>query len=86
MESAAKRKAGGAAAATGDSDNRPAKRQKGTTDTNSKSETVASTTAAGMKFLDSLKQAKDKTYVPCWSLVWHWQLPAFLASNGSNWH
>ncbi|KAI1567426.1 Transcription factor chromatin remodeling, contains bromodomain protein [Pyrenophora tritici-repentis] len=64
MESAAKRKAGGAAAATGDSDNRPAKRQKGTTDTNSKSETVASTTAAGMKFLDSLKQAKDKTGRP----------------------
>ncbi|KAL7771152.1 hypothetical protein CFE70_001094 [Pyrenophora teres f. teres 0-1] len=64
MESAAKRKAGGSAAATGDSDNRPAKRQKGTVDTNSKSETVASTTAAGMKFLDSLKQAKDKTGRP----------------------
>jgi len=30
MESAAKRKAAGAAAVTGDSDNRPAKRQKGT--------------------------------------------------------
>lgn len=30
---------------------------------NSRSETVESTTTAGLKFLDSLKQAKDKTYV-----------------------
>lgn len=32
-------------------------------DTSANSETVASTTTAGLKFLDSLKQAKDKTYV-----------------------
>jgi hypothetical protein len=32
-------------------------------ETPSKSETVESTTIAGLKFLDSLKQAKDKTYV-----------------------
>ncbi|KAG9188625.1 hypothetical protein G6011_07330 [Alternaria panax] len=62
MESAAKRKAAGAAA--GDHDGRPAKRQKGTAETPSKSETVESTTTAGLKFLDSLKQAKDKTGRP----------------------
>jgi hypothetical protein len=32
---------------------------------NARSETVESTTTAGLKFLDSLKQAKDKTYVLC---------------------
>ncbi|KAH7563807.1 hypothetical protein BM1_00854 [Bipolaris maydis] len=68
MESAAKRKAANAAAS--DHDNRPAKRQKGPrpprvqADTNANSETVASTTTAGLKFLDSLKQAKDKTGRP----------------------
>ncbi|KAI4617707.1 hypothetical protein J4E83_006039 [Alternaria metachromatica] len=63
MESAAKRKA--ASAAAGDHDGRPAKRQKGTAETpNSRSETVESTTTAGLKFLDSLKQAKDKTGRP----------------------
>ncbi|CAN9189954.1 unnamed protein product [Alternaria alternata] len=68
MESAAKRKA--ASNAAGDHDGRPAKRQKGTgtasvqAETPSKSETVESTTTAGLKFLDSLKQAKDKTGRP----------------------
>ncbi|KAL6159559.1 hypothetical protein ACJQWK_05804 [Exserohilum turcicum] len=62
MESAAKRKAASAAAA--EHDNRPAKRQKGTADTNATSETVESTTTAGLKFLESLKQAKDKTGRP----------------------
>jgi hypothetical protein len=32
-------------------------------DRKTSSETPESTTTAGLKFLDSLKQAKDKTYV-----------------------
>ncbi|KAJ4372363.1 hypothetical protein N0V83_004137 [Neocucurbitaria cava] len=62
MESAAKRKA--ANAAVGDSDGRPAKRQKVPAETNANSETVESTTTQGLKFLESLKQAKDKTGRP----------------------
>ncbi|KAF1832969.1 Bromodomain-containing protein [Decorospora gaudefroyi] len=62
MESAAKRKA--ATAAVGDNEGRPAKRQKATADTSARSETPESTTTAGLKFLDSLKQAKDKTGRP----------------------
>lgn len=42
---------------------------------NSRSETVESTTTAGLKFLDSLKQAKDKTYVTPSLRLSHWQLP-----------
>jgi hypothetical protein len=34
-------------------------------ESNASSETPQSTTTAGLKFLDSLKQAKDKTYVLC---------------------
>jgi hypothetical protein len=33
-------------------------------ESNATSETVETTKAQGLKFLDSLKQAKDKTYVP----------------------
>jgi hypothetical protein len=33
------------------------------TESNAIAETAESTTTAGLKFLDSLKQAKDKTYV-----------------------
>ncbi|KAJ4383049.1 hypothetical protein N0V86_002277 [Didymella sp. IMI 355093] len=59
MESASKRKAGNAALSPGDG--RPAKRQKAP---GSGGETVESTTDMGLKFLDSLKQAKDKTGRP----------------------
>ncbi|CAO2656912.1 Nn.00g057150.m01.CDS01 [Neocucurbitaria sp. VM-36] len=62
MESAAKRKA--ASGAAGDSDGRPAKRQKVPAETNANSETAESTKAQGLKFLESLKQAKDKTGRP----------------------
>ncbi|KAF1942646.1 Bromodomain-containing protein [Clathrospora elynae] len=62
MESAAKRKA--ASAAVGDGDSRPAKRQKLPAATNANSETAESTTTQGLKFLESLKQAKDKTGRP----------------------
>ncbi|KAL5121310.1 hypothetical protein ACEQ8H_000778 [Pleosporales sp. CAS-2024a] len=59
MESAAKRKA--ASAAVGDSDGRPAKRQKVPAQSNANTETVETTTTKGLQFLESLKQAKDKT-------------------------
>ncbi|KAF1840562.1 Bromodomain-containing protein [Cucurbitaria berberidis CBS 394.84] len=62
MESASKRKA--ASAAVGDHDSRPAKRQKGPAETNANSETAESTTTQGLKFLESLRQAKDKTGRP----------------------
>ncbi|KAH9873789.1 hypothetical protein IAQ61_004416 [Plenodomus lingam] len=62
MESAAKRKAG--SAATADSDGRPNKRQKVPAENTPSAETVESTTAQGLKFLESLKQAKDKTGRP----------------------
>ncbi|KAI8940182.1 hypothetical protein NX059_003889 [Plenodomus lindquistii] len=62
MESAAKRKAGSAAVA--ESDGRPAKRQKMPAESTASSETVETTTVQGLKFLDSLKQAKDKTGRP----------------------
>ncbi|KAL6712093.1 hypothetical protein ACN47E_003136 [Coniothyrium glycines] len=62
MESAAKRKA--ASAAGGDGEGRPAKRQKVPAESNANSETVESTTISGLKFLDSLKAAKDKTGRP----------------------
>jgi hypothetical protein len=35
---------------------------------NANAETAQSTTTKGLQFLESLKQAKDKTYVPC---RWH---------------
>ncbi|KAH6337939.1 hypothetical protein HBI37_129240 [Parastagonospora nodorum] len=62
MESAAKRKA--ASAAMGDGDGRPAKRQKVPGESNANVETVETTTAKGLQFLDTLKQAKDKTGRP----------------------
>lgn len=33
-------------------------------ESNANTETVATTTTKGLQFLESLKQAKDKTYVP----------------------
>ncbi|KAF2682770.1 hypothetical protein K458DRAFT_341608 [Lentithecium fluviatile CBS 122367] len=62
MESAAKRKASGAAAP--ENEGRPSKRQKLPSDANGGGETAATTTAMGLKFLESLKQAKDKTGRP----------------------
>ncbi|KAF2025212.1 Bromodomain-containing protein [Setomelanomma holmii] len=62
MESAAKRKA--ASAAVGDSDGRPAKRQKVPASPSANAETAESTTTKGLQFLESLKQAKDKTGRP----------------------
>ncbi|KAL1604074.1 hypothetical protein SLS60_005666 [Paraconiothyrium brasiliense] len=64
MESASKRKAGGAAAP--DSEGRPSKRQKvpATPTAKADAETPESTTTMGLKFLESLKQAKDKTGRP----------------------
>ncbi|KZM18563.1 uncharacterized protein EKO05_0002340 [Ascochyta rabiei] len=59
MESASKRKAGNAALSPGEA--RPAKRQKAPS---AGGETAESTTDMGLKFLDSLKQAKDKTGRP----------------------
>ncbi|CAI6281041.1 unnamed protein product [Periconia digitata] len=67
MESAAKRKA--ASNAAGESEGRPLKRQKvpadgdGTEDAGT-NETVESTTALGLRFLESLKNAKDKNGRP----------------------
>ncbi|KAJ4288210.1 hypothetical protein N0V90_012227 [Kalmusia sp. IMI 367209] len=64
MESAAKRKASGAAAP--ENEGRPSKRQKVPDHAKPKAdaETPESTTAMGLKFLESLKQAKDKTGRP----------------------
>ncbi|KAF2442048.1 Bromodomain-containing protein [Karstenula rhodostoma CBS 690.94] len=64
MESAAKRKAGGAAAP--DIEGRPSKRQKvpDSAKARADSETPEATTEMGLKFLESLKQAKDKTGRP----------------------
>ncbi|KAJ4992153.1 bromodomain containing protein [Stagonosporopsis vannaccii] len=59
MESASKRKAGNAALSPGEG--RPPKRQKAP---GAGGETAESTTDMGLKFLDSLKQAKDKTGRP----------------------
>ncbi|KAH6638230.1 Bromodomain-containing protein [Boeremia exigua] len=59
MESASKRKAGNVALSPGEG--RPAKRQKAPT---ASGETAESTTEMGLKFLDGLKQAKDKTGRP----------------------
>ncbi|KAF2118178.1 Bromodomain-containing protein [Lophiotrema nucula] len=60
MESAAKRKA--AVAAASEIEGRPAKRQKlPQSDGDATAETAASTTDKGLKFLESLKNAKDKT-------------------------
>ncbi|KAF1360527.1 Bromodomain-containing protein [Lizonia empirigonia] len=59
MESASKRKAGNAALSP--SEGRPAKRQKAP---GSGGETAESTTEMGLKFLDGLKQARDKTGRP----------------------
>ncbi|ORY00242.1 Bromodomain-containing protein [Clohesyomyces aquaticus] len=62
MESAAKRKA--ASAASPENEGRPAKRQKLPADAEAQKETVESTTTMGLKFLESLKAAKDKTGRP----------------------
>ncbi|KAF1975257.1 Bromodomain-containing protein [Bimuria novae-zelandiae CBS 107.79] len=62
MESAAKRKAGGAAAS--ENEGRPSKRQKDTAKAGAEAETPEATTTMGLKFLESLKQAKDKTGRP----------------------
>ncbi|KAF2013455.1 Bromodomain-containing protein [Aaosphaeria arxii CBS 175.79] len=64
MESAAKRKA--ATAASPENEGRPSKRQKVPESPASPTtgETVESTTAAGLKFLESLRSAKDKTGRP----------------------
>ncbi|KAF2260192.1 Bromodomain-containing protein [Lojkania enalia] len=62
MESAAKRKA--AVAAASEMEGRPSKRQKGSGDTETTAETVETTTTQGLKFLESLKNAKDKTGRP----------------------
>ncbi|KAF2869509.1 Bromodomain-containing protein [Massariosphaeria phaeospora] len=62
MESAAKRKATGAAAS--ENEGRPSKRQKVPSDPDAVTETVETATAMGIKFLESLKAAKDKTGRP----------------------
>ncbi|KAF2467407.1 Bromodomain-containing protein [Lindgomyces ingoldianus] len=62
MESAAKRKA--ASAAAPESESRPSKRQKLPGDAQPVKETVETTTTMGLKFLDSLRAAKDKTGRP----------------------
>ncbi|KAF1997634.1 Bromodomain-containing protein [Amniculicola lignicola CBS 123094] len=62
MESAAKRKAAHSAAA--DAEARPAKRLKTQGDADPVAESSESTTTMGLRFLESLKQAKDKTGRP----------------------
>ncbi|KAF2187628.1 Bromodomain-containing protein [Zopfia rhizophila CBS 207.26] len=62
MESAAKRKA--AIAAAPEIESRPSKRQKLPGDAESVVETVESTTEKGLRFIESLKAAKDKTGRP----------------------
>ncbi|PSN63400.1 Bromodomain-domain-containing protein [Corynespora cassiicola Philippines] len=59
MESAAKRKA--AAGAAPENESRPSKRQKVPDDPEQAPETVETTQEKGLKFLESLKAAKDKT-------------------------
>ncbi|KAF1951910.1 hypothetical protein CC80DRAFT_573588 [Byssothecium circinans] len=62
MESASKRKAAGGAA--GENEGRPSKRQKLPGDDFVTNETVETTRTQGLKFLESMKQAKDKTGRP----------------------
>ncbi|KAF2650142.1 Bromodomain-containing protein [Lophiostoma macrostomum CBS 122681] len=62
MESAAKRKAAGAAASENDA--RPSKRQKVPADADAATETAETTTTKGLLFLESLRGAKDKTGRP----------------------
>ncbi|KAF2729125.1 Bromodomain-containing protein [Polyplosphaeria fusca] len=59
MESATKRKATMAAAS--EIEGRPSKRQKLPDDTDTSTENAETTTTQGLKFLESLKNAKDKT-------------------------
>ncbi|KAF2635330.1 Bromodomain-containing protein [Massarina eburnea CBS 473.64] len=62
MESASKRKAAGGAAV--ENEGRPSKRQKGSVHGGGTAETVDTTRTQGLKFLETLKQAKDKTGRP----------------------
>ncbi|KAF2705345.1 hypothetical protein K504DRAFT_100134 [Pleomassaria siparia CBS 279.74] len=62
MESASKRKAANASAA--ETDNRAPKRQKVPGDTTAGAETFETTKTMGLRFLDSVRAAKDKNGRP----------------------